>query len=85
MSTEEKETPEQKALRLGVPIRQAIHWPTLPVMETNIFDKQDFLKMRKPDAICGGCGKEIFNGNLNAPCGRNDCPFGYITFQSGKL
>ena len=70
---------EERAAKLGVPVIQPIERrPVFPTHDTRT-PLQDFFKQPRVEAICGGCGKELIQGQMRQPCGQQNCPFGVLT------
>lgn len=78
-----EETPQEKARRMGIPLIAPID-RIIPKRDNPATDKsfRDAMleHLSKPVAICGGCGKEMLPQDAKSPCGRQDCPFGYIQY-----
>ena len=74
---------EERAKDLGVPVVQPVK--RVPKFQTQT--NQDFNRYKQPviEALCGGCGKELFSGQIRQPCGRQDCPFGIFTNYTAIL
>ena len=74
------ETPQEKALRLGVAYIPPSKPSAKPEKKPVEFTKADFAKfILEVEAVCGGCGKGIRRCDKRDPCGNNNCPFGTLT------
>jgi len=67
---------EERARELGVPVIQPVEIKPEPLSNFGQLSKQ----MPSVEAICGGCGKEIYQNTFRAPCGQPNCPFGTVTY-----
>ena len=79
-----EETPAEKATRLGVKVIEPVIRP-IPDKKQPDKDDEAMVKMKAymfdTVAVCGGCGKEIRRIDVPEPCGRQNCPFGLVTFS----
>jgi hypothetical protein len=71
-------SPEERAKKLGVKVIPA----KAPMKLREIIpmgDSDKFIKSVPIVAVCGGCGCTIRQNERKDPCGREVCPFGFLT------
>jgi len=72
---------EERARELGVPVIQ----PVERKLDLSQYHQQLAKPIPSVEAICGGCGKAIYQGTFRSPCGAGNCPFGVITNYASIL